>query len=133
MKPKIIVEQCEIYPHSRNYHIGSIICTTKGAGFWMPIERVDKKNLKIIGELGRQIIDSLGHQLGIRFLYLEPSFLFVVKHKAFDWKSIENNILEALIPAVSGTRDLLEVVNEECYCQTGDFRCLLVNQFHQSD
>ena len=132
MKPKIIIERCEAFPHSRNYHISGVICTTKGAGFWMPIERIDNKNLKRVGEIGRQIVESFGNQSGIRFLYLEPSFLFIVKHKAFDWTAIENSILAFLAPAISSTRDMLEVVDEECCCQSGA-NCLLINQYHQSD
>jgi len=132
MKPTILIESCERHPHSRNYHTTSTLITTKEVDFAMPIERFDNRDLKKIGERGREVVELLMHQIGIIYLHLEPTFMFVVKGKAFDWKTMENNILSALTPTFHILdKKIIELHHEECHCKTDGSKCCLAIQYHE--
>jgi len=136
MKLKIVVARCDKFPDIRVYHTSRIISVTKAAAFWAPINdrnKLENRYLKEIGEAGREIINILMDQLGIRYVYLEPYSLYVLKGSAFEWEEIQLRVVMSLSSVFASIKECIEMADHDCYCWEGKSECLLSYQPHRGE
>lgn len=137
MKPRLMIEFCPSYPNLRNYNSTAILATNKGGFFKFPIDRHDVKNLKKIGQVGREVIESLTEQSGIEACFIEIHKLIVLKNSAFHWNEVEVGVINALRIAFGKDCEAETVKKPKkklclCHSEENPQRCLMQSEIHES-
>lgn len=68
--------------------------------FKNPTDNLDKNTLKLLGNIGAQVVKDTMCISGVREIHIKPHELFVKKETAAAWENIEEKIVEILSRAL---------------------------------
>ena len=104
--------------------------------FKFPLNRSDTKSLKKIGQVGRDVLDSLDLLSGLKACWIENYELVIHKASAFYWRDIESGIINAIKIAFgkeAEEEDVKKPKKRYCRCQSKENprTCLMASEVHE--